>query len=167
MDNLEVVDVKMDAADDRSVSEDRAYWISVNDQKHKVEKPVVTREEIARIAKVDPKEVCVRVSIHGEKPQVLLPGEEVDLRLPGIEHFLVDEKCIIKVEINNKPIQLAVPTTGEGVKRAAIEAGVNIELDFVLFLEFTDGQADQIDDNEVVFPDEGTHFSAVAPDDNS
>ena len=100
-------------------------------------------------------------------PRVLQPSEEIDLTLPGIEEFLVDKECIVKVKVNATTFQLAVPTTGERVKQAAIEAGAKIELDFVLFLEIRDGQAEQIDDAEVIFPNEDDHFFAVAGDDNS
>ena len=165
----EIVDIEKFTAEDRKVPDHcKGYRISVNGQKNIVEKPAVSREEVVRIAKIDPtEEVCVRVHIRGTRPRVLQPGEEVDLTLPGIERFRVDEKCIVTVEVNNKPIRLAMPTTGEEVKRTAIKAGVSIALDFVLFLELDGGQAEQIDDTEVVFVDEGAHFSAVAGDDNS
>ena len=168
MDNLEVVDVKMDAADDQSVSEDyQVYWININDQKHKVEKSVVTPEDVARIAKMDPKEVCVYVHIEGEKPRLLQPDEKVDLSLPGIEQFQVDKKYSVKLKVNTTTFRLAVPTTGERVKQAAIEAGASIELDFVLFLESANGPPAQIDDDKMMFFDEDTCFVAVAADDNS
>ena len=64
-------------------------------------------------------------------------------------------------------INLSIPTTGEGPKRAASEAGSHIKLDFVLFLELVEGPLEQIDDAEVVFVDEGVRFSAVAGDDYS
>ncbi len=98
---------------------------------------------------------------------MLQPDEEVDLTLPGIEHFRVDKECSVKVTVNKTTIQLAVPTTGEGVKRAAIEAGANIKLNFVLFLELENRPPEQIDDAEVIFVDEGAYFSAVDGDDNS
>lgn len=165
----EIVDIESFTEEGRRVPDRcKGYQISVNGRKYTVDKPSVTREEVASLVNVGPvEEVCVRVRIRGERPRVLQPGEEVDLTVPGIERFLVEEKCIVGVEVNNTPLQLTIPTTGEGVKRAAIEAGVSIELDFVLFLELDDGQAEQIDDTEVVFVDEGAHFSAVAGDDNS
>ena len=167
----EIVDIEKYTIEGRRVPDRcRGYQINVNGQRHIVDQPVITREEVARIADVGPVEqVCVRVHIRGARPQthVLQIGEEVDLTTAGIEYFRVDEKCTVDVEINNKSIQLTLPTTGEGIKRTAIAAGVRIELDFVLYREQKDGQDDQIDDAEVVFADEGDQFSALAPDDNS
>ena len=165
----EIVDIEKFTAEGRRVPDRcRGYQISVNGRKYTVDNPSVTREEVANLVNVGPvEEVCVRVRIRGERPRVLQLGEAVDLTVPGIERFLVEEKCIIGVELNSTPLQLAIPTTGEGVKRTAIQAGVSIGLDFVLFLELDDGQAEQIDDAEVVFVDEGARFSAVAGDDNS
>lgn len=146
----------------------RAFEIPVNGERVKVAGPMVTREEILSLAKFDSdQEVCVRVFTPGVKPRVVLPGETIDLSVPGFENILVDENCVTEVEVNGTPIQLTVPTNGKGVKETAIEAGVNIEMDFVLYLELEDGQAEQIDDVEVVFPDEGDSFVAVTGDDNS
>ena len=146
----------------------KGYLISVNGKEHTVEKPTVTRGEVAHLADVGSvEEVCVRVHTSGAKPRVLQPDEEVDLTVPGIEHFQVDKECIVKVKVNKTTFQLAVPTTGEGVKRAAIEAGANIKLDFALFLDLEDRPPEQVNDAEAVFVDEGACFSAVAGDDNS
>lgn len=165
----EVVDIALFTAEKRRVPcHCKGYLISINEKKYQVQQPMVTREEVARMADIGAVEqVCVRVHIRGTKARVLQLGEEVDLTLPGIEHFQVEKECIVKVKVNNTTFQLAVPTTGEGVKRAAIDAGAKIKLDFVLFLETEDGMSEQIDDAEVVFVDEGAYFSAVTDDDNS
>lgn len=165
----EIVDIALFTAEERKVpAHCKGYLISVNGKIHQVQKPIVTREEVARMADIGAvEEVCVRVHIRGTKSRVLQVDEEVDLTLPGIEHFRVEKECIVKVKVNNTTFQLAVPTTGEGVKRAAIAAGAKIKLDFVLFLETEDRRSEQIDDAEVVFVDEGAYFSAVTDDDNS
>ena len=165
----EIVDIALFTAEKRMVpGHCKGYLISINEKKYQVQQPMVTREEVARMADVGAVEqVCVRVHIRGTKPRVLQLDEDVDLTLPGIEHFQVEKECIVKVKVNNTTFQLAVPTTGEGVKRAAIEAGAKIKPDFVLFLETEDGTSEQIDDAEVVFIDEGAYFSAVTDDDNS
>ncbi len=148
--------------------EKQDFLITVNGKRYPVKNPTVTRREVARMADVGPvDEVCVRVHTREASPRVLQPGEEVDLTLPGIEHFQVNKGGTVKVQVNKTIFQLIVPTTGEGVKRAAIEAGANIKLDFVLFLELEDRPPEQIDDTEVVCVDEGAYFSAVDGDDNS
>ena len=164
----EIVDIEIFTAEGRKVPDYcKGYLIRINEQKHIVEKPTVTREEVVRIAKFDPSEdACVRVYIHGSRPRVLQPGEEVDLT-SGIQHFQVDKECIVKVKVNTTTFELAVPTTGKEIKQAAIEAGAKIELDFSLFLESKDEPPDQIDDDELVFVDEGACFVALAGDDNS
>lgn len=165
----EIVNVEKHATEDRKVPDQcKGYVINVNGQDVFVEEPLVTRKELIQLAKVDSNaEVCVRVYIRGSKPRVLQQDEEVKLTLPGIERFRVDEKCTIGVLVNNNPLQLTIPTTGEKVKQAAIEAGISIESDFVLYLVTENGPAEQIDDTEVVFVDEGACFTAVDGDDNA
>ena len=165
----EIVDIEIFTAEGRKVPDYcKGYLIRINEQKHIVEESAVTREEVVRIAKFDSVEnACVRVYIHGSRPRVLQPGEEVDLTLPGVEHFQVDKECIVKVKVNATTFELAVPTTGKEIKQAAIEAGAKVGLDFSLFLELKDGPPDQIDDDELVFVDEGACFVALAGDDNS
>ena len=126
MGNSMAADTKMDATAQAAVSDrSRAFEITVNGQKHKLENPILTRREVILLAKFDPdQEVCVRVNVQGTKPRVVLPHEDIDLTLPGIEDFLVGEKCVRKVEVNGIPMHLAVPTNGKGVKEAAIKAGV-------------------------------------------
>ena len=164
-----IVNVEKYAAEDRKVPDQcKGYVINVNGQDILVEEPLVTRKELIQLAKVDTNaEVCVRVYMRGSKPRVLQQEEEVKLTLPGIERFRVDEKCTIGVLVNNNPLQLTVPTTGEKVKQAAIEAGISIESDFVLYWVPENGPADQIDDTEVIFVDEGACFTVVDGDDNS
>ena len=53
----EIVDIKKYAAEGRRVPDCcKGYQISVNGQKHIVKEPVVTREEVACMAKFDPAE---------------------------------------------------------------------------------------------------------------
>ena len=169
MNSSKAVEIETDASAKSAVLDrSRAFEIIVNGQKHKIETPVVTREEVVILAKFDlDLPVCVRVHIQGTKPRVLQPNEEVDLALPGIERFRVDEECIVTVKLNATTFEIAVPITGVGIKQAAIKAGAKIELDFVLAMESADGPPAQIDDDELVFPDPGACFVAVSGDDNS
>ena len=165
----EIVDIETFTAEGQPVPTDcNGYRIRVNEQKHQVDKPKVACEEVANMAAVGPAEkVCICVQMREAKPRVLQPGENIDLTLSGIECFRVHEMRVIEVSINSTTIQLEVPTTGEEVKRAAIDAGIRIDLDFVLFLEREDGQADQIDDSDLVIVEEGVCFVVLAGDDNS
>ncbi|WP_141215226.1 MULTISPECIES: hypothetical protein [unclassified Rhodococcus (in: high G+C Gram-positive bacteria)] len=57
--------------------------------------------------------------------------------------------------------------TGAEIKRAAIEAGVPIQPDFLLTLERDGGREKQIGDNEKIFTVDGMKFTAISGDDNS
>lgn len=151
-----------------AIDQQEIVEIRVNEQKHQVDRHTITCEEVASMAEIGPPgEVCVCLHRHGAEPQVLQLGEAIDLTSQSIECFRVHERRVIAVSVNSTTIQLDVPTTGEAVKRAAIDAGVRIDLDFVLFLEREDGQADQVDDADLVVVEEGVCFVALAGDDNS
>jgi hypothetical protein len=62
------------------------------------------------------------------------------------------------------PSQLA---TGLEIKQAAINQGVAIKLDFVLFRELGHGRREQVRDDQVVELSHGEKFEAVPGDDNS
>lgn len=165
----EIVDIEAFTAEGQPVPTNcSGYRIRVNDQSHQVDKPTMACEEVANMAAIGPVEkVCVCVQMREAKPRVLQPGENIDLTLAGIECFRVHERRVVEVSLNSTTIQLEVPTTGEEVKRVAIEAGIRIESDFVLFLEREDGQEDQIDDADLVIVEEGVCFAALTGDDNS
>lgn len=57
--------------------------------------------------------------------------------------------------------------TGLEVKKAAIEVGVEIEIDFQLSIRRPNGRFEVIDDDETITITEKSDFRAVAPDDNS
>lgn len=58
-------------------------------------------------------------------------------------------------------------TTGKGIKEAAIQQGVKIQLDFVLSVELNDRRSKVVGDNDPVELHKNERFLAVAPDDNS
>ena len=74
----------------------------------------------------------------------------------------------VPVEVNNKPVKIDGPTaTGLQIKKAAIDQGVSIELDFVLAMEGPDGKHIIIGDSDEVSLQYGEKFYATTPDDNS
>ena len=74
----------------------------------------------------------------------------------------------VPVEVNNKPVKVDGPTaTGLQIKRAAIEQGVSIQIDFHLSVVGSDGKEDPVGDDESVELRYGLKFFAVAGDDNS
>jgi Multiubiquitin len=75
----------------------------------------------------------------------------------------------VSVRVNNKKVDLpSADVTGLQIKEAAIEQGVEIELDFILTLEPHDGEeARTIGDEEPIHVEKHWHFSANDGDDDS
>ncbi len=74
----------------------------------------------------------------------------------------------ITVKVNRKPVRFRQRrATGLEIKTAAIEQGVPIEPDFVLFLVLGQGQRKVVGDEDCVALREGDCFEAIPCDDNS
>lgn len=74
----------------------------------------------------------------------------------------------IQITLNDKPVLLDGPKqTGESIKKAAIEQGVNIKEDFVLSLELGGGKTELIGDDEFIEVPPDSRFLAIENDDNS
>lgn len=75
----------------------------------------------------------------------------------------------VTVKVNNKPVTLPDNrVTGLQVKQAAIDQGVEIEIDFLLTLEAHGGHpAETIDDDDEVKVNKHSEFTANDADDDS
>lgn len=74
----------------------------------------------------------------------------------------------ITVMVNERPVTFADrKSTGLGIKQAAIQQGLPIQEDFVLFEVRGNAPLKQIGNSEQVNLRENQVFRAVAPDDNS
>jgi hypothetical protein len=74
----------------------------------------------------------------------------------------------VTITVNFKPVSFIVRhATGLEIKQAAIEQGVKIQLDFVLFRDKGHGRRDPIRDDQSVDLEQGEKFEAVPGDDNS
>ena len=72
------------------------------------------------------------------------------------------------ITVNRKEVKVDGPrVSGLEIKRAAIEEGLAIELDFQLAMETPDGKQRIIGDSEVVEVTDKAVFFATAGDDNS
>ena len=79
-----------------------------------------------------------------------------------------DRKRPVLIEVNTRPVKIDGPrATGLAIKRAAIDDGVKIELDFHLSVLRDDGKEDPVDDDKSVEVCDGLKFFAVDGDDNS
>jgi len=79
-----------------------------------------------------------------------------------------DHSTTISIEVNNKRVDLHQrEVTGNEIKAAAIQQGVAIEQDFLLYIVRAGGHLDRVQDDEKVTVHEGERFRAITPDDVS
>lgn len=77
-------------------------------------------------------------------------------------------KQTVTVLVNRREVLFQIhQVTGLEIKQTAIEQGVSIQLDFVLFKVKGNGSLKQIGDDEIVALTKQSEFRAIAPDDNS
>ena len=74
----------------------------------------------------------------------------------------------VEVTVNDKPVVLeGSKQTGENIKKAAIEQGVNIKEDFVLSRELGGGKTELVGDTQFIEVHPNDRFVAIENDDNS
>lgn len=74
----------------------------------------------------------------------------------------------VEILVNEHPVKvIGCRHTGHEIKEAAICAGVKIELDFVLSVEYEPNRRKIVGDTDVIEVKEGLRFVAIADDDNS
>lgn len=72
------------------------------------------------------------------------------------------------VTVNNRAVQFDEhQATGLALKETAIAQGVPIQLDFILYRLKSNGELEQVRDDEQVALNKNREFRAIAPDDNS
>jgi len=103
----------------------------------------------------------------GGSDRVIADNEQVDLNNEGVERFYIREKTLT-VSVNTNPVVFVqAKVTGLEIKKTAIQQGVDIQEDFVLFDVKPNSSLDQIGDNDSLTLKDGQIFRATAPDDNS
>lgn len=74
----------------------------------------------------------------------------------------------IQIFVNNKPVIVSKEKlTGREIKQAAIDQGVAIKIDFVLFEDLRNGKQVVVKDDQLVQMHRGQKFEAITNDDNS
>ncbi|MDE0006444.1 MAG: hypothetical protein OXQ29_27455 [Rhodospirillaceae bacterium] len=74
----------------------------------------------------------------------------------------------VTIQVNGHKVKMSGdPATGLEIKEAAIEQGVNIQLNFVLQVQLPNGSAKIVGDDDKVALSEYLLFTAIAADDNS
>ncbi len=103
----------------------------------------------------------------GGSDRVIADNEQVDLNNEGVERFYLRAKSLT-VTVNTNPVVFVqAKVTGLEIKKTAIQQGVDIKEDFVLFEVKSNSSLDQIGDNDSLTLEDGQIFRATAPDDNS
>ena len=72
----------------------------------------------------------------------------------------------VEITVNNHRVKIHSPATGLEIKQAAVDAGVPIELDFVLERERGDEAVEIADDEKIDLHDDDK-FTAADGDDNA
>lgn len=73
-----------------------------------------------------------------------------------------------KIQVNHKPVTLTGHQhSGLEIKQAAMDAGVRIQLDFVLSEELSHGRSRIVGDEQRIHVEEGACFEAIPNDDHS
>lgn len=73
----------------------------------------------------------------------------------------------VTIQVNNNPVEVEGPRiSGLEIKQAAIDQGVEIQIDFQL-AEIKDAKRQIICDDDIVTVNKNSKFVATAPDDNS
>ena len=74
----------------------------------------------------------------------------------------------VEVTVNDKPVVLeGSKQTGENIKKAAIEQGVNIKEDFVLSRELGGGKTELVGNDDFIEVHPNDRFVVIENDDNS
>lgn len=95
------------------------------------------------------------------------PNQEVVEDRKSDSHSGEDKKKV-EIRVNGKKVEMiGREHTGLEIKKAAIDQGVNIKLDFLLYL-IREGQPNEpIGDNQQIKISSDSRFHAIADDDNS
>ena len=74
----------------------------------------------------------------------------------------------VEIVVNGKPVNVPdKDVTGLEVKQAAIAQGVNIQLDFLVFRDLSNGQQVGVKDDEIVKVHHKERFDILCNDDHS
>jgi hypothetical protein len=104
-----------------------------------------------------------------EQDTLAIDSDEEEFRrdTERLEHDLEEEHRPVSISVNTKAVRLDKHrVTGQEIKDASIDQGVDIEADFQLFEKRGEDWV-QIGDNEEITVRDGAVFRAVSPDDNS
>jgi hypothetical protein len=148
---------------------DREYLFDLEERRERWPATLITPATLKRLGGKLNDEVVVVVEREGEPDEEIDDETIIDLAKPGIERFKlrVIEKDL-EISVNTKAVRISRGYhTGLQIKQTAIAQGVNIKIDFLLYLLKPNGETDRIDDHQPVKVKRGQDYDAIADDDNS
>ncbi len=151
------------------VESDRSFRLEVDGLRLEWPCALITAGTVKVLAGRNEESLAVVLERQDHPDQGLDDDDIVDLSAKGVEKFrLKPRPGQIEISVNGKSFMIRRGVhTGLEIKHAAVDAGVAIQLDFVLSLETGAGQTRIIGDRDRVRVKPGQKFLAIADDDNS
>lgn len=151
------------------VESDRSYRLEVEGLRLEWPAAPISGATVKALAGQNDDGLVVVLAREHEPDREIDDDEIVDLSAEGLEIFkLRPRPTQIEISVNGNAVTIRRGVrTGIEIKQAAIDAGVSIQLDFILSLETGAGQSRIIGDHDRVRVKPGQSFLAIADDDNS
>lgn len=149
---------------------DRSFRFVIDGRRFEWGLQYITGRKLKDLAGVNPDAYEVWLEVRGEGSDRLIGDTEtVDLQESGVERFYSKASTItITVTVNNKSVNFSKnQATGLEIKKTAIQQGVSLKEDFILFEVKPNSPLKQIGDNETITLHQGQVFRSTADDDNS
>lgn len=166
----ETVDLREKGVERFIIAEtDRAFFFELNGERQEWLVPVINGITLKRLADTDPDAVIVIREREDDADEEIENDQIVNLAEAGLEKFRTRPvEKIVTIFVNTKPVKIARGEhNGLEIKQAAIDQGVNIQIDFILSLEEKPGETQIIGDTDLVKVKKDQKYVAVADDDNS
>lgn len=151
------------------VKSDRSFRLEVDGLRLEWPAAPISGASIKALAGQNDDALVVVLAREHEPDREIDDDQVVDLSAEGLEIFKLRPRPVqIEISVNGKAVTIRRGVrSGIEIKQAAINAGVAIQLDFVLSLETGAGQARIIGDHDRIRVKPGQSFLAIADDDNS
>ena len=120
--------------------------------------------ELEKLERLEEKAVREEEALHETLGEI---RDEIEVLKHEHDHH-GDHDRRFEIQVNHKPVPLTGHEhTGLEIKQTAMNAGVRIQLDFVLSEELSHGRSRIVGDEQRIHVDEGACFEAIPNDDHS
>jgi len=145
----------------RAFPGDRLFTFTVEQRSQVWGEPQIKETELRSIIEIGDDEIFL-LEKQDEADVRIRDGASINLSAFGAERIAVIQRPNIQVKVNNQGVSMSWGfSTGAAIKEAAIAQGVDIEEDFTLTLEVTNGDDLVIGDEDPVFLDGEECFDAL------